>query len=136
MMRKTLEEKQSEMRERHVPKGKPFEPGCSGNPTGRNAGRPRALLPLASAPEVRRQLAEIDSSGQSNFSRIVAAQIEIAKKGTKAPNAASRAFDALMDRAFGRPTQTVDQKITLSRDEDEKFLLHFLGHGQQDGTTQ
>jgi len=57
----------------------------------------------------------------------VAAQIEIAKNA-KAPNSCSRAFDALMDRAFGKPLQTVDQNVTVtSREEDLKFLLEELG---------
>jgi|KBSMisStaDraftv2_1062788.scaffolds.fasta_scaffold1131859_2 hypothetical protein len=126
-MKKTLEEKQAEMRERHEQKAKPFEPGVSGNPTGKNAGRPPSPLPLASAPEVRRQLAEMDSQGRTNFALIVATQIAIAKK-SKSPNAASRAFDALMDRAFGKATQTVEQKVTFSRDEDLKFLMEYLAN--------
>jgi len=126
-MKKTLEEKQAEMRDRNAPKPKPFTPGGSGNPTGKNAGRPRMPLPVASAPEVRRQLAEFDANGQSNFSRIVAAQIEIAKK-TKSPNAATRAFDVLLDRAFGKPTQQIEQKMIFSREEDLKFLMEYLAH--------
>jgi len=134
-MKKTLEEKQAEMRERHEQKAKPFEPGVSGNPTGKNAGRPPSPLPLASAPEVRRQLAEIDLTdrqGRTHFTRIVATQIEIAKKG-KNPKAASSAFVALMDRAFGKPTQTVDQKVTFSREDDLKYLMEYLAN--VNGTT-
>lgn len=134
-MKKTLEERQAEMKERQQQKAKPFEPGVSGNPTGKNAGRPPSPLPIASAPEVRRQLAEVDPSdrqGRTNFACIVATQIEIAKK-SKSPNAASRAFDALMDRAFGKATQTVEQKVTFSREEDLRFLMEYLAN--VNGTT-
>jgi hypothetical protein len=133
-MRETLADRQAKMRERNAPKpkSKPFEPGVSGNPTGKNAGRPSSPLPIGSAPEVRRQLAEMDSQGRTNFALIVATQIEIAKK-SKSPNAASRAFDALMDRAFGKATQTVEQKVTFSREEDLKFLMEYLAN--VNGTT-
>ena len=139
MKKELLEQAQAEMKERHQPKPKPFEPGVSGNPTGKNAGRPRAPLPVASAPEVRRQLAEMDSQGRTNFAIIVAAQIEIAKN-SKSPNAASRAFDALMDRAFGKPAQQIDQSITVrSREEDLQYLREKLGltdHGSSSGSIQ
>src|SRR3954467_11751237 len=79
-----------------------FKQGVSGNPAG--GGRPRSPLPRAAAPEVPRQLAEIYGK-RTNLESIVAAQIEIAKNA-KAPNPCSRAFDALMDRAFGKPLQT------------------------------
>jgi hypothetical protein len=113
-----------------------FKQGVSGNPAG--GGRPRSPLPKAAASEVRRQLAEIHQE-RSNFERIVAAQIQIAKDW-KAPNACSRAFDALMDRAFGKPLQTVDQNVTVaSREEDLKFLLEELGlstHGNSSKSVQ
>src|SRR5438105_4479279 len=143
-MKKTLEEKQAEMLERQTAKPKAestseatrFQPGVSGNPAG--GGRPRSPLPKAAAPEVRRQLAEI-KHGRTNFESIVAAQIEIAKNA-KAPNSCSRAFDALMDRAFGKPLQTVDQNVHVtSREEDLKFLLEELGlstHGNSSKSVQ
>jgi len=143
-MKKTLEEKQAEMKARQAGESKAvsaseatrFQPGVSGNPAG--GGRPRAPLPKAAAPEVRRQLAEI-KNGRTNFERIVAAQIEIATK-SKAPNPCSRAFDALMDRAFGKPLQTIDQNVTVtSREEDLEFLKEQLGltnHGSSSESIQ
>ena len=143
-MKKTLEEKQAEMKARQAGKSKAvsaseatrFQPGVSGNPAG--GGRPRAPLPKAAAPEVRRQLAEI-KNGRTNFERIVAAQIEIATK-SQAPNSCSRAFDALMDRAFGKPLQTIDQNVTVtSREEDLEFLKEQLGltnHGSSSESIQ
>src|SRR5438046_281493 len=124
-MKKTLEERQLAMKARQAGNSEAtrFQPGVSGNPAG--GGRPRSPLPKAAAPEVRRQLAEI-KNGRTNFERIVAAQIEIATK-SQAPNSCSRAFDALMDRAFGKPVQTIDQNLTVtSREEDLQFLKEAL----------
>ena len=144
-MKKPLEERQQEMKERHEPQvtkvasaseATRFQPGVSGNPAG--GGRPRAPLPKAAAPEVRRQLAEI-KNGRTNCERIVAAQIEIVTK-SKAPNPCSRAFDALMDRAFGKPVQTIDQNVTVtSREENLEFLkeaLELTNHGSSSESIQ
>ena len=38
-----------------------------------------------------------------------------------------------MDRAFGKATQTVEQKVTFSREEDLKFLMEYLAN--VNGTT-
>jgi hypothetical protein len=135
-MKKTLEEKQAEMKARSTR----WKPGESGNPEG--GGRPRLPLPKLAAPEVQRQLATVDEKDprkRTNFERIVTAQIEIAKNW-KSPNAASRAYECLMDRAFGKPVQQIDQKVTVtSREEDLQFLkeqLELTNHGSSSESIQ
>jgi hypothetical protein len=142
-MKKTLEEKQAALEEKQAAmkaRNSRWKPGESGNPAG--GGRPSAPLPKAAAPEVRRQLSAIDEKDprkRTNFERIVAAQIEIAKN-YKAPNAASRAYVCLMDRAFGKPVQQIDQNVTVtSREEDLAFLKEALGlttHGSSSESIQ
>lgn len=93
-----------------IPEGaKPFEPGKSGNPNG----RPKKL------PKIDDLLAEVLGEDEnSNEARaILEALLAKAKKGD------TKAAEILLDRAFGKPKQTIDQKNTI---EDKRSDLSKL----------
>jgi Family of unknown function (DUF5681) len=72
----------------------PFRKGQSGNPSGRPRGQARAIANLAfearkHAPLALRTLVDICRNGETEASRTVAA-------------------NSILDRGFGRPTQSID----------------------------
>lgn len=85
-----------------TPKGaKPFEPGQSGNPSG----RPRKL------PKIDDLLAEVlgDDENSGEAKAILEALVKRAKlKG------GDKAAEILLDRAFGKPKQTIEQKTEIT----------------------
>jgi hypothetical protein len=86
---------------RRHPNLRPWRPGQSGNPKGRPP-----------APDLRATLYDALGStrkdGRTALEAIVAALIARAERGD------TRAAEALLDRAFGRPTQRADLAVDVS----------------------
>jgi hypothetical protein len=142
MKKELLEQAQAEMKARNQPKPKAksgseatqFQPGESGNPNG----RPKAILPTSAGPVVRRYLGKMADSRRNNYEAIIENLGEIAK--SEKHNLAVRAAEELLDRAFGKPVQQIDQNVTVtSREEDLQFLKEQLGltdHGSSSESIQ
>jgi hypothetical protein len=113
-----------------------FKPGVSQNP---GPGRPASPLPLSAGPLVRQRLAEIDSGDhrkRQKVARIIDTLFEIATN-PKAPTACVKAADALLDRAWGKPIQSIEQTVTFkSREEEMEFIKQTLGWNDHDNGTQ
>lgn len=75
---------------------KPFKKGKSGNPRG----RPKKL------PELDKLLADV--LGEPNADGIEAAKIVLMALRKKAASGDVRAAEALLDRAYGKPKQSID----------------------------
>ncbi len=96
-----------------MPAGRPFQPGQSGNPSGRAKIPPevkeaaRAHTPLAIAT-----LAEVCQSGSSDSARVSAAV-------------------ALLDRAWGKP----EQHVEITQDEGADELRAAIARLRQDPAT-
>lgn len=84
------------------PRGRPFEKGISGNPSGR--------------PKV---LAEVQELAREHTPAALGALLKIAKNG-KSEGARVSAAQALLDRAWGKPSQPLDP-------DDRKALGGFIG---------
>jgi len=87
------------------PRGRPWQPGQSGNPTGRAPPTVTELelreLCRAAAPEVVPRLIKIVKSG--------------------ADRDAIRASEVLLDRGFGKPRQTIDAEVKLDADPRDRL---------------
>lgn len=83
------------------PKGsKPFKKGTTGNPNG----RPKKL------PEIDALLADVlgsDDDDKSEAKAVIKSLLTQAKKGNV------RAIEVLLDRAYGKAKQTVDQNLNI-----------------------
>src|SRR5439155_13846107 len=120
LVKKTLEERQSEMRDRQTEKPKAestseatrFQPGVSQNP---GPGRPRSPLPLTAGPLVRQKLAEINSADPRKRQRIdhIIETLFAIATNPKAPTACTKAAEVLLDRAWGKPVQSIEQTVTF-----------------------
>lgn len=76
-----------------------FKKGQSGNPKGR-----------AKLPDIRDALAKILADEKDGYTALEATLMALRAKAVKGD---IRAAEALLDRAFGRPKQSVDQTIDL-----------------------
>jgi ribosomal protein S8 len=81
--------------------GKRFQSGESGNPNG----RPRKL------PELDVILADVLSEEQNGISAAMAILLAVRSKAVKGD---IRAAEVLLDRGYGKPKQTIDNKITTN----------------------
>jgi hypothetical protein len=131
-MKKPLEERQADMRERQEGRKavdtKPaeaavstcFQPGQSGN----SAGRPKLRLNAIA----RAHADSIDPKDTKKRRRIERVLDELYSSAVTLHSV--RAAEEYLSRAIGKPLQTVDQNVTItSREEDLKFLLEELGLG-------
>lgn len=85
-----------------APRGKPFKPGQSGNP----GGRPKLL-------------AEVQAYAREYSNEAIDGLVEIARS-KKSPHAARvAAYNSILDRAWGRPAQSVD--VTTNRKSTDEM---------------
>lgn len=87
---------------------KPFKKGESGNPKG----RPHKL------PEIDALVAEILGEDKDG---ITAAKAILMKLRAKATSGDLRAAEMLLDRAYGKPKQSIDNNTNMSIHWDEKL---------------
>jgi hypothetical protein len=103
-----------------------FKQGVSQDP---GPGRPVSPLPISAGPLVRQRLAAIntaDTRKRRTVDHIIDTLVAVSTN-PKAPTACIRAAEVLLDRAWGKPIQQVDQHLTItSPDEERKFLLEEL----------
>ena len=86
---------------------KPFKPGQSGNPNG----RPKKL------PEIDELLSEVLGDNGEEATAILKALIAKAKKGDV------RAAEVLLDRAYGKAKQDINQRTTIKDDRKDLSKL-------------
>lgn len=84
-----------------IPNNKPFKKGQSGNPNG----RPRKL------PELSVLLADVLGEEKDGIS---AAEAILKSIRAKAAKGDTRAAELLLDRAYGKPKQSIDNNITTT----------------------
>jgi hypothetical protein len=88
------------------PRGKPFPKGCSGNPGGKPKN-PKAIRD-------RQVIADVKELSRLEGPEAVRQLASIMKDG-RAPHAARvSAANSLLDRGYGRPTQSVDVTANVS----------------------
>ena len=92
---------------------KPFKPGQTGNPNG----RPKKI------PEIDILLAEVLGDDGHEATEILKALVVKAKKGDV------RAAEVLLDRAYGKAKQDINQKNTI---EDHRFDYSKLTQEQRE----
>lgn len=96
-----------------------FKPGQSGNPKG----RPRKL------PEIDTLLSEVLGEEEGEEAReILKALLKEAKKGNV------RAAEVLLDRAYGKPKQEIDQKTEHSGEIVIKWQDPDVQHPEDKGS--
>jgi hypothetical protein len=102
-------------------------------------GRPVSPLPLTAGPVVRQKLAAIntaDNRKRQKLDHIIDTLIEVATN-SKAPTACIRAAEVLLDRAWGKPIQSIEQTVTFkSREEELEFIKQTLGWKDHDNSSQ
>jgi len=81
---------------------KPFPKGKSGNPNG----RPKKL------PKLDDLMAEVLGDEKDGIS---AAQAILAALRAKAAKGDTKAAQILLDRAYGKPKETIDQNLTIAK---------------------
>ena len=84
-----------------IPNNKPFVKGQSGNPNG----RPRKL------PELDKLLADVLGEEKDGIS---AAEAILKALRLKAAKGDVRAIEVMLDRAYGKPKQTISADVTQS----------------------
>ncbi len=84
-----------------IPNNKPFKKGESGNPNG----RPRKL------PELDKLLADVLGEEKDGVS---AAEAILKALRLKASKGDVRAIEVMLDRAYGKPKQTISADVTQS----------------------
>ena len=92
-----------------------FKKGQSGNPKG----RPKKL------PDLDKLLANIlgdDDDDKSEAAKVIASLLAQAKKGNV------RAIEVLLERAYGKPKQTIDNNITVGEFKIQD-VIKFTGNG-------
>lgn len=89
------------MRPNPIPNNKPFKKGQSGNPNG----RPKKL------PELDKLLADVLGEEKDG---ITAGEAILKALRLKATKGDVRAAEVLLDRAYGKPRQSVDSNITVN----------------------
>jgi hypothetical protein len=88
------------------PRGRPFAKGQSGNP----GGQPKTPLTI----EAQRIKADVKALAQEQGPEAIR-QLSIIMQDEDAPHAARvSAATALLDRGYGRPSQTVDMTASIS----------------------
>ncbi len=85
-----------------IPNSKPFKKGQSGNPNG----RPRKL------PELDKLLADVLGEEKDGVSAGEAILRALRAKATKGD---VRAAEVLLDRAYGKSKQTIDNNVNVSQ---------------------
>jgi len=83
-----------------IPNNKPFKKGQSGNPNG----RPRKL------PELDKLLADVLGEEKDG---VTAAEAILKALRLKAAKGDTRAAEIILDRAYGKARQTIEQHTTL-----------------------
>lgn len=98
--------------DKRTPAGQ-FRPGVSGNPTGRS-----------------KALAEVQEMARSHTVENISLLMEIARNKKAPPQARVAANSAVLDRAWGKPAQTIEAEITkafafelpLTEENEEQWL--------------
>jgi hypothetical protein len=84
------------------PGAKPFKKGQSGNPNG----QPKKL------PALKKILAEVLGEEKDGIEAATAILMALRAKATKGD---VRAAEVLLDRAYGKATQHIDQNLTVTK---------------------
>jgi len=89
---------------------KPFKKGQSGNPNG----RPKKL------PKLDELMAEILGEEKDG---VTAAKAILAKLRQKAVSGDIKAAELLLNRGYGKPKETIDQKISIDKPISERVVI-------------
>lgn len=108
-----------------------FAPGISGNPNGRPRGSRNMSTVFREALDVLAQNESAVDGWETIEQQMVRAQIKKALCGD------TRAFEAVMDRAYGKPKQVVEIDSNdsggVAIDEAVAALAEVLGRGSREG---
>jgi hypothetical protein len=89
------------------PRGKPFQKGQSGNPGGR--------AKKETTVEAKKVIADVKALAKEYTEEAVLTLVDIMRDDRAPASARTGAADSLLDRGWGRPTQNVEGKISVSQ---------------------
>lgn len=102
---------------------KPFKPGQSGNPKGYPKGVPHSKTRLKRLLMLTENLTNPITKEVEGFT--VAEQLDLAQI-IKAKKGDTRAYNALMDRFEGKPTQVIDMSVNDELADTRSKIKEFL----------
>jgi len=99
-----------------------FKPGQSGNPKGRK--------PVSEAPNVRRKiLADVKQLAKEASEDAINTLVEIMKDKAAPPAARASAANAILDRGWGKPQQTIEATVNKFEQMTDAELIAFISGG-------
>ena len=106
-----------------IPNSKPFKKGESGNPNG----RPKKL------PELDKLLADVLGEEKDG---ITAAEAILKALRAKASKGDIRAAEVLLDRAYGKAKQTIDNNLQIKEKPIIDWINEIPTNEEAEGSTQ
>lgn len=100
-----------------------WKPGQSGNPAGKKKGVPHSKTRLKRLLEITEDLTNPITKEVEGFT--VAEQLDLAQI-VKAKKGDTRAYNALMDRFEGKPTQVIDMSVNDELADTRSKIKEFL----------